>query len=137
VAAKLCVLILGLGVMAVALLQFRQARLQAVHDLAGIQREMLLRDRELFAMRSQIAQAVTPERVQQIASTLGPLRPIGVDPLPGVGDTALAADLDPTKPTVRPASLSREPAKPAKSSRGTPSRERSGAPSASRNTTRP
>lgn len=136
-AAKLCVLILGLGVMAVALLQFRQARLQAVHDLAGIQREMLLRDRELFAMRSQIAQAVTPERVQQIASTLGPLRPIGVDPLPGVGDTALAADVDPTKPTVRPASLSREPIKPARTQRGTPSRERSAAPSASRNTTRP
>lgn len=106
-AAKVCVLILGLGVMAVALLQMRQARLQAVHDLAKIQREMLQRDRELFTVRTQIARAVTPESVQQIASTLGPLRPIGVDPLPALPETGLAdasgVPSDPAAPRVQPA----------------------------------
>jgi hypothetical protein len=80
VLAKTCVLILSLGAAACVLLGLRQARLQAMHEIAGIQRRMNDHDRNLFRLRLEIAERVTPERVEQAAQKLGPMAPIGVDP---------------------------------------------------------
>jgi hypothetical protein len=108
VAAKLCLLIVALGITGLSLLQIRQARLQAVHDLAQIQRQMLRDDRSLFELRTQIARAVTPARVHELAAKLGPMRPLGIDPLPGTGAELAGGEagdgaIDPTKPVVQPA----------------------------------
>jgi hypothetical protein len=111
VTAKLCVLILAIGTTAGTLLHLRQARLQAVHELAELQKRFNQHDRDLFTIRTQIAQAVTPERVQQMASTLGPMRPIGVDPLETDGQTVLTRSDAPA--AVRPVSHSTRPDEPA------------------------
>lgn len=77
--AKICMLILSLGITAGILLHLRQARLQAVHELARVQLRMNERDRDLFRIRTQIAQRVTPERIEEAAKRFGPLAPIGVE----------------------------------------------------------
>jgi len=80
--AKLSVLIVSLGVAAGILLHMRQARLQAVHELARAQVRMHERDRDLYRIRAAIAERITPERVEQLARQFGPLTPMGVDPAP-------------------------------------------------------
>jgi hypothetical protein len=76
---KICILILSLGMTAGVLLHLRQARLQAVHELARVQLRMNERDRDLFRVRTQIARQVTPDRIEQAAKTFGPLTPVGVE----------------------------------------------------------
>lgn len=76
--AKLCVLILSLGVTGGVLLHLRQARLQVVHELARVQLRMNDRDRDLFRIRTRIASRITPERIEQLAAQFGPMTPIGV-----------------------------------------------------------
>jgi hypothetical protein len=71
--AKICVLIVCLGVAAAVLLHMRQARLQAVHELAKVQLRMNERDRDLYRVRTQIAAKVTPERIEEAAKRFGPL----------------------------------------------------------------
>ncbi|MGD9690979.1 MAG: hypothetical protein AB7K52_08655 [Phycisphaerales bacterium] len=100
--AKLCVLILALGVCGGALLQLRQARLQVVHELARVQLRMNERDRDLFRIRAQLAQRTSPESVEQLAARFGPLSPLGVhlaEDLP-----AASGSDSPRPPSVRPAS---------------------------------
>ncbi len=101
--AKLCVLIVSLGISAGVLLHLRQARLQAVHELAKAQLRMNARDRDLFRIRAEIAERITPERVEQMAQQFGPLTPLGVDApemLP-IGPDEPARS--PVKPGTRPA----------------------------------
>jgi hypothetical protein len=105
--AKLCVLIVSLGIAAGVLLHLRQARLQAVHELAKAQLRMNARDRDLFRIRAEIAERITPERVEQMAQQFGPLTPLGVD----------APD---TVPQVTPATIDPAPAKPRRAPRASP-----------------
>lgn len=79
--AKIAFLILSVGVSACVLLTVRQQRLEAVHDLADVQRSMSRLDQDLFRLRVAIAQGVAPERVTSLAVALGPMRPAGVDSL--------------------------------------------------------
>ena len=88
---KACFLLLGIGATAGGLLGSRPLRLQTLHDLAQVQRRLNEHDRDLFRLRSQIAEFVTPDRVAEMARVLGPLVSIGVNDgskeLPGDGPT--------------------------------------------------
>lgn len=84
--AKLIVVILSIGVIACVLLTVRQQRMQAVHELANVQREVARLDRTLAHLRLEVAERITPERVAEMAKSLGgggvELRPIGVPEAP-------------------------------------------------------
>ena len=79
--AKIVVVILSLGLCAAALLSLRQMRTQAAHELAEARLRVLQRDNELWRLRAQIAEHVTPERIQELAAKIHPLKPVGGDPL--------------------------------------------------------
>jgi cell division protein FtsL len=66
-----CVGACGAGVLAV-----RQQRLIAAGELARVQLRIATQDERLWALRAKIAEQTTPKRVYQMASTLGPLKPI-------------------------------------------------------------
>lgn len=74
--AKLAAVIVAVGAVAGALLCLRQLRLQAVNELAVVQRRVAEHDRTLWHLRVEIARLTTPERTQQMASNLGPLEPL-------------------------------------------------------------
>lgn len=78
--AKVAAVILAIGVCACILLAARQLRTQAAHELAEARLRVMQRDNELWRLRSQIAARVTPQRVQQMAAGLTPLKPIGIEP---------------------------------------------------------
>ncbi len=82
--AKLIAVILAMGVTACVLLTVRQQRMQAVHELANVQREVARLDRTLAHLRLEVAERITPERVAEMAKSIGAeLRPIGVpEPTP-------------------------------------------------------
>lgn len=77
--AKIVVVIVSLGLCAAALLSLRQMRTQAAHELAEARLRVLQRDNELWRLRAQIAERVTPERIQELAAKLRPLKPVGGD----------------------------------------------------------
>ncbi|MBM4108474.1 MAG: hypothetical protein FJ255_06620 [Phycisphaerae bacterium] len=77
---KLALLILCVGLVACALLAMRQSRLQCAHELAQVQLRIARHDESLWRERVRIAQAVTPARVQEMATRLGPLRPLLAEP---------------------------------------------------------
>jgi hypothetical protein len=77
--AKIVVVILALGLCAAALLSLRQMRTQAAHELAEARLRVLQRDNELWRLRAQIAEHVTPEHIQELAAKLHPLKPVGGD----------------------------------------------------------
>ncbi|MBL0869907.1 MAG: hypothetical protein IBJ18_04945 [Phycisphaerales bacterium] len=79
--AKVLFLILCIGASACVLLTVRQQRLAVVHDMAAIHNRLAQHDKVLFDVRARIAQDLSPMRVQQLASAMGPLSPIGVDPV--------------------------------------------------------
>lgn len=81
--AKVLFLILCIGASACVLLTVRQQRLAVVHDMAAIHNRLAQHDKVLFDVRARIAQDLSPMRVQQLASAMGPLSPIGVDPING------------------------------------------------------
>ncbi len=94
--AKLVVVILALGVIACVLLTVRQQRMQAVHELANVQRQVAKLDRTLAHLRLEIAERTTPEKIAEMSRSLGPLRAIGVpEPVPAPAPAAAA----PTGPT--------------------------------------
>lgn len=86
--AKIAAVILAIGVVAGALLSLRQLRLQAVHELATVQRRVAEHDRTLWHLRVEIAARTTPERTEELAQALGPL-----EPLPGLGGPPRAVHL--------------------------------------------
>lgn len=61
---------------AVGLLVVRQQRLQAVYEATRSMERAAEDDRALWQLRAQIAREIQPERVMQIASSLGPMAPI-------------------------------------------------------------
>src|SRR5690242_8128271 len=68
-----------MGVTACVLLTVRQQRMQAVHELANVQREVARLDRTLAHLRLEVAERITPEKVAEMAKSIGAeLRPIGV-----------------------------------------------------------
>jgi hypothetical protein len=73
---KLLTLIVGIGLVAGALLATRQARIQAAHDLADLRLMHARQDHELLRLRARIAALVTPEHVRRMAAHLGPLKQI-------------------------------------------------------------
>lgn len=80
--AKLALLILSLALGAAALLAARQMRIEAVHELASARLRILEADARLWKLRAKIAEGVTPQRVEQMASRFGRLQPlIFQDPL--------------------------------------------------------
>jgi hypothetical protein len=84
VLAKVLFLILCIGASACSLLSMRQQRLDVVNDMAVIHRRMVQHDRALFEIRTRIAQGLTLDRIATLASSMGTLKPIGVDqPVPG------------------------------------------------------
>lgn len=89
--SKLVFLILAIGLTACALLSLRQQRLRVVHELAGVHASMARMDQDLLRVRVSIAQAITPQRIVSLAVALGPMRPIGVDPLVLPGDVPATA----------------------------------------------
>lgn len=80
--AKLCVLILGIGVVACVLLGIRQARIQAAHEMAEVQSRLDKHDRELWKLRAEVARHVTPPEVERIAGRFGKLEPIRSERFP-------------------------------------------------------
>ena len=76
--AKLCVLILGVGVIGVGLLTTRQLRIQAAHELAAGPRRVAAHDRALWMLRIEIAERTQPWVVAQKIESMGPMEPIGV-----------------------------------------------------------
>jgi hypothetical protein len=79
VLAKLSVLIVGLGVLGCLLLGLRQLRTQAAHEMAEVQKRVAMHDRQLWALRTEIAKRITPDKVEPMASHLGALVPISAE----------------------------------------------------------
>lgn len=77
--AKVAAIILAIGLCACALLAARQMRTQAAHELAEARLRVMQRDNELWRLRAQIAARVTPQKIQQLAAKLTPLKPISAD----------------------------------------------------------
>lgn len=63
--AKLCAVILALGVVACSLLALRQSRLQAASELTQSQLRIQRLDERLWALRSEIASRVAPEALRE------------------------------------------------------------------------
>jgi hypothetical protein len=80
--------VLAIGATACGLLTLRQSRLQAASELAQAQLRIGTSDERLWALRSQIAERVTPSNVERMAASVGPLKPIIAPPLaiPSPGD---------------------------------------------------
>lgn len=74
--AKLVVLILSMGLVACTLLTARQLRTQAAHELAEAHLRGLQRDNDLWRLRAQIAQRVSPDNVKRMALSLQDFKPM-------------------------------------------------------------
>ena len=92
--AKIAAIILTIGIVGCVLLTNRQLRLQAVHDLAVLQRRVAEHDRTLWHLRAEIAANVIPRNVEQLARSLGPLEHIPVEPRPGARPAVQVAATD-------------------------------------------
>ena len=77
--AKLVAVVLVLGACGCALLALRQSRLQVASELAQTQLRIEQEDERLWVLRARIAERVTPEQVEQMASDV-PLRSL-VEPI--------------------------------------------------------
>lgn len=137
--AKCAFVVVAVGACGCGLLALRQSRLQVASELARTQMRIAAADERLWALRTRIADRVSPRNVERMAAVIGPLKPI-MDPLPvgpseyappapivnGVpppGDrvarTPVAPAADP-RPKVRVASHkpAAKPAAPAKAAKG-------------------
>lgn len=61
---KLLAIIIAIGLTACGLLSMRQARLQAVHELADAQLRIWRHDECLLLLRAEIAKRITPDGVR-------------------------------------------------------------------------
>lgn len=64
--AKLLAIIVAIGLTACGLLSMRQARLQAVHELADAQLRIWRHDERLLKIRADISARITPDRVREM-----------------------------------------------------------------------
>lgn len=69
---RLSVLIVGMGVIALSLLSYRQLRLQAIHEQSDARLRQTQQDKELWTLRSEIALRTTPEQVGVISAEYTP-----------------------------------------------------------------
>lgn len=74
--AKICVLVISVGVVACVLLGVRQQRLDAVGEMTRTQLRMMELDRDINVLRTEIATNILPEHVEQLAGKFGELRSI-------------------------------------------------------------
>jgi hypothetical protein len=74
--AKLVAVVLGLGACGCALLALRQSRLQVASELTQTQLRINGADERLWVLRARIGGRVTPEQVEQLAASIGPMRPM-------------------------------------------------------------
>ena len=56
-------LIVGLGVIALSLLSYRQLRLQAFHEQSAARLRQTQQDKDLWRLRSEISMLITPEQI--------------------------------------------------------------------------
>lgn len=63
---KLLAIIIAIGLTACGLLSMRQARLQAVHELADAQLRIWRHDERLLLLRTEIAKRITPNGVRDM-----------------------------------------------------------------------
>lgn len=80
--SKLAFIVLSLGVTACSLLAMRQSRLQVASELTQAQLRINQADDRLWLLRARIAESVSPDRVQAMTDTLGPLDPVVEAPSP-------------------------------------------------------
>lgn len=80
--SKLAFVILSLGVVGCSLLALRQGRLQVASELTQAQLRINAADERLWLLRARIAQGVTPEQIELMAQSIGPLRPVVEAPTP-------------------------------------------------------
>lgn len=111
------VLVLALGACGCALLSLRQERLGAASELVQIQLRIRRQDEQLWKLRAQIAAAVTPDHVREMAAAIGPLRPLWPAVPGGVPDTRQVVETRPAGPdSAKPkAEPKREKAQPVRS----------------------
>lgn len=88
--AKLAAVVVAVALTAGALLAVRQQRIMAAHDLIRSHARLVESERTLWRLRVQIGEHLSPDRVEQMATGLGPLRPIA----PGFGTTSMDEMLD-------------------------------------------
>ncbi len=101
--AKLVVLILGVGVIGCTLLGVRQQRLEAVHQMAVAQRNLMGQPKALAKLRSEIAQLSEPARIGELAALkVGPMMALGVHGQTPVSADGTAIVRDTTEPAARP-----------------------------------
>jgi len=87
VLAKLAVMVTVAALTAAWLLSVRQQRIMAAHDLISAHRRMAENERTLWRLRVEIANLLTPDRIEQIAGAVGPMQPITPGRVPpGMGD---------------------------------------------------
>ncbi len=79
--AKLCVLIISMGAVALTLLALRQQRIEAVHQMAMVNLRIMEADRGIARLRTDIVASLEPKKIEAMASKLGTLRPIEVRPV--------------------------------------------------------
>jgi len=73
---KVAMLVLVGALMAASLLVVRQQRLHAVREMAEAAERAARFDRTLWRVRVEIARRITPEGVHDMATSVGPLKPI-------------------------------------------------------------
>ena len=88
--AKLVAVVVALGACGCTLLALRQSRLQVASEIAQTQIRINQEDERLWVLRARIAERVTPEQVERMASTVGPLRPL----VPPVIDEKAKAEME-------------------------------------------
>lgn len=78
-------MIVSLALIAGALLAVRQQRIMAAHEMVRSHQRIVRYEHDLWRLRIEIAQRLAPGRIEQIAASLGPLRPAPpegtIDPL--------------------------------------------------------
>lgn len=121
---KVVLLVIAVGAGACTLLAMRQSRLQVASELAQSQLRVCEADERLWLLRSQVAAAVTPQSVERLARTLGPMKPIReglpASALAGIptreaGPEGVGAAPDTAAPGERVAQTPKGSAKPAAS----------------------
>ena len=101
--AKLVAVVVALGACGCMLLALRQSRLQVASEIAQTQIRINQEDERLWVLRAAIAERVTPERVEQLAASVGPLRPLVPPVRPDQEHQIAITPLPPAPPAPRAA----------------------------------
>lgn len=67
---RLAVVIVGLGVVSLSLLSYRQLRLQAFHEQSAARLRQTQQDKDLWRLRSEISMLITPEQIGVMDASL-------------------------------------------------------------------